>query len=109
LIYVTVYVTVYVHGHKRRSRRQRLVNRDVTQVYANQDHCQSVIYEPAAGLARSVTDQLRTCDIVAKSDVSCWELRVEDFMEVVSTDVQVPQKSPVKRNKSPVELKKEPR
>ena len=59
-------------------------------------HNQKLIPRTAAGLARSITDQLRTCDIVAESDVCCWELRVNDFMDVVGTDMQVPQKSPAK-------------
>jgi CRP-like cAMP-binding protein len=41
--------------------------------------CARILNLAAQGTA---LDQLRTCDVFAKNDVSCWELPVNDFVEV---------------------------
>ena len=36
---------------------------------------------------QSVTDQLRTCDVLAKGPCLVWELHVRDFVEVIGSDM----------------------
>ena len=48
---------------------------------------QTINFSGSPEQLHSVTDQLRTCDVIAQNDVCCWELHVRDFVAIVGSDL----------------------